>query len=107
VNGEPLLSTVGSIALAILGVIVSAIVSAHVILHKRDVRAAIGWAGLVWLAPFLGSIFYVAFGINRLQRRAARLRRDRTAARCARRAAGDPVARRSCAASSVTSRASR
>ncbi len=28
--------------------------TAHVILHKRDTRAAIGWARLVWFAPWVG-----------------------------------------------------
>lgn len=47
--------------------------SAHVILHKRDVRAAIGWTGLILLSPYFGAGLYYMFGINRLQRRAARL----------------------------------
>ncbi len=42
----------------------------HVILHKRDIRAAVGWLGLVWFAPVLGILLYWAFGINRIQRRA-------------------------------------
>lgn len=48
--------------------------SAHAVLHKRDVRAAIGWVGLIWLVPFFGSIFYGLFGINRIRRRASDLR---------------------------------
>jgi len=49
--------------------------SAHVILHKRDSRAAIGWVGLVWLVPGLGALIYAAFGVNRIRRRAIALRR--------------------------------
>ncbi len=49
-------------------------VSAHIVLHKRDVRAAIGWTGLVWLAPVVGSALYALLGINRIRRRAATLR---------------------------------
>jgi len=49
--------------------------SAHVILRKRDSRAAIGWAGLIWLVPGLGALAYAAFGVNRLRRRAIGLRR--------------------------------
>jgi cardiolipin synthase len=54
---------------------VAAVVSAHAILNKRDVRAAIGWTGLIWLAPLLGSLLYWLLGINRIRRRAARLER--------------------------------
>lgn len=49
----------------------------HVLLTKRDVRSAIGWVGLVWLAPLWGSAIYVIFGINRIRRRAGRIRRGR------------------------------
>src|SRR5260221_3837780 len=51
--------------------------SAHIVLYKRDSRAAIAWVGLVLLAPLVGSLFYFLFGINRIQRRAHRLRRPR------------------------------
>lgn len=51
--------------------------SAHIVLYKRDSRAAIAWVGLVVLVPLLGSLFYYLFGINRIQRRAHRLRRRR------------------------------
>lgn len=48
--------------------------SLHVILHKRDVRAAIGWVGLIWLVPIVGAVLYTLFGINRVRRRARELR---------------------------------
>lgn len=48
--------------------------TAHILLHKEDVKSAIGWMGLVWLAPLLGSIFYILFGINRIRRKALSLR---------------------------------
>jgi cardiolipin synthase len=61
--------------LAILShVVVSASVSIHILLYKRDSRAAIGWIGLTWFSPAVGAILYFFFGINRLRRRAARLR---------------------------------
>lgn len=53
---------------------VAAAASAHVVLFKRDVRAAIGWIGLIWLVPFGGSVLYFLFGINRIRRRASGLR---------------------------------
>lgn len=52
----------------------SAVASAHVVLHKRDTASAVGWTALSWLVPFLGPGFYVLFGINRVQRKAHRLR---------------------------------
>lgn len=55
----------------------AAIASAHAVLHKRDVRAAIGWVGLVWLVPFVGAALYGLFGINRIRRRASELRQQR------------------------------
>lgn len=49
--------------------------SAHVVLHKRDVRSAAGWVGLVWLVPLFGALLYLLLGINRIRRRAISLRR--------------------------------
>src|SRR5205823_12189834 len=59
----PLAVTLASFVLAVF-------VSAHVVLYKRDVRAAIGWVGIIWLTPFVGSLLYVALGINRVKRKA-------------------------------------
>lgn len=52
--------------------------SGHAILLKRDPRAAIGWTGLIWLAPFVGALLYLLLGINRVERRAHRLRKHTT-----------------------------
>jgi len=62
-------------AASALSIVVALLASGHVVLYKRDVRAAIGWVGLIWLTPLLGSILYWAFGINRIRRRAERLER--------------------------------
>lgn len=56
----------------------SAFVTVHVLLHKRNVHAAIGWIGLAWLSPFVGALLYFIFGVNRVQRRARILRRRTT-----------------------------
>ncbi len=53
------------------------VASAHVVTRKRDVRAAIGWVGLIWFAPGLGPLLYAIFGLNRIQRRAGQLHRER------------------------------
>ncbi len=54
---------------------VSALATAHIVLRKRDVRAAIGWTGFVWFVPFIGTLAYIVLGINRIRREAVRLRR--------------------------------
>lgn len=40
----------------------------HVIFHKHNIRAAIGWLGLIWFVPVMGAVLYFFFGINRIQR---------------------------------------
>ena len=62
-------------AISAFDVAVSSAASAHVILNKRDTKAAIGWIGLIWLSPLLGTGLYVLLGINRITRRARSLRR--------------------------------
>jgi len=47
----------------------------HIVLYKSDNRAALGWVGFVWFVPVFGSILYFVFGINRVRRKAKRLRR--------------------------------
>ncbi len=56
-----------------LAFLLSLIVSTHILLHKREVRAAVGWIGLAWLAPVVGSILYLVFGINRIKRRGSEI----------------------------------
>jgi cardiolipin synthase len=51
--------------------------SVHVILNKRDHHAAIAWVGLIWLVPLLGCLLYFLFGINRIRRKALKLRQRR------------------------------
>ncbi|MGI9401359.1 MAG: cardiolipin synthase [Rhizobiaceae bacterium] len=53
--------------------VLATIVTAHSVLNKRDTRAAIGWTGLAWLAPIIGSVLYFCLGINRIHRKAIRL----------------------------------
>jgi len=49
----------------------------HVLVRKRDVRAAIGWVGLIWLVPLVGPVLYAMLGLNRIRRRAIDLQRER------------------------------
>lgn len=55
--------------IALAGVCAALFASAHVVIHKRDTRSAIGWFGLIWLTPLLGSLLYWLLGINRIERR--------------------------------------
>jgi len=61
-------------AAAVLIVVLALVTSGHAVLSKRDTRAAIGWVGVIWLAPILGVLLYVWLGINRIERRARSLR---------------------------------
>ncbi len=65
----PVILSLGHISGAI-GVTVDAV------LRKRQVPAVIGWVGLAWLAPVVGSLLYVGFGINRIKRAASALQRQ-------------------------------
>ena len=47
--------------------------SGHVLLHKRDVRAATLWLGTIWFLPLLGLLLYLVLGVNRVRRRALSL----------------------------------
>ncbi len=58
---------------ALFGVLLALVVTAHVVLNKRDARAAAAWTGLVWLVPILGALLYFVLGVNRIQRRARQL----------------------------------
>jgi cardiolipin synthase len=68
------------ILLGVSHIVLAVVVSAHIVLTKNDVRAAIGWTGLVWLTPVVGSVLYGLFGINRIRRQAGMLRRGRALA---------------------------
>lgn len=61
---------------ATIDLAIALVTSSHVVLTKRDTRAAIGWVGLVWFAPLVGSLLYWWLGVNRIQRRARRRRCD-------------------------------
>ncbi|WP_406672533.1 phospholipase D-like domain-containing protein [Natronospira sp.] len=65
--GWPVIAGLLSVALALIA-------SGHAILNKSDHRATVGWVGVIWLAPVLGSLLYLLFGINRIRRRASSLR---------------------------------
>ena len=73
---EGLAAFVGAVA-AVAHVAIAGSVTVHALLYKRNVGAAVSWIGIAWLSPFLGGLLYAIMGVNRVKRRAQRLRRDR------------------------------
>jgi len=63
-------------AAAVAHVALAVAVTVHVLLYKRSVGAAVSWIGIAWLSPFLGGLLYAIMGINRVKRRAQRLKRQ-------------------------------
>lgn len=61
---------------AVAHVAIAVAVTIHVLLYKRSVGAAVSWIGIAWLSPFLGGLLYAIMGINRVKRRAQRLKRQ-------------------------------
>jgi hypothetical protein len=44
-----------------LTLLLSVLAAGHVVLYKRDSRAAIAWVGFIWLVPLVGSVLYFLF----------------------------------------------
>jgi cardiolipin synthase len=68
-------SDLWTFSVAVVCVVLSIITTAHILLHKDDVKSSIGWIALVFLSPFLGTLLYILLGINRVKRKGARLRK--------------------------------
>ncbi len=62
--------------IALLILLLSLITSVHAILRRRDPRATVAWLLTIWFLPPVGSILYWLIGINRIERKATRLRRS-------------------------------
>jgi cardiolipin synthase A/B len=59
--------------IAFSSVLLALLATSHIVLHKRESRAAAAWTGLVWLVPLIGVLLYLLIGINRIHRRARQL----------------------------------
>jgi cardiolipin synthase A/B len=70
------LVTIAETAIWILAIMLGLVASAHAVLRKREVRAAIGWVAVIWLVPVVGAILYGFFGINRIRRKARLMRAE-------------------------------
>lgn len=63
------------VALSVL--LIQLLATIHILYNKDEVRSAIAWCAIVWLAPVFGLLFYMLFGISRIQRRAVAARQRR------------------------------
>ncbi len=55
---------------------VALVASGHAIIYKREPRSAALWFFIIWSLPVIGSALYVLAGVNRVERRAAKLKRE-------------------------------
>ncbi|HWI37264.1 MAG TPA: phospholipase D-like domain-containing protein, partial [Burkholderiales bacterium] len=62
------------IAFAVTAVLAAVLAAGHAIIYKRDSRSASIWVLVVLILPALGALAYAVLGVNRVQRRAMRLR---------------------------------
>ncbi len=54
--------------LAVASTLIATVAAAHAAMTKDEVRAAIGWVGVILLSPFIGALLYAVAGINRIRR---------------------------------------
>jgi cardiolipin synthase len=73
---DDLVRDFGEMAALGLWLLLAVWATGHVVLKKRDSRAAIAWVGFIWLVPLLGAVLYFLFGVNRIRHKAALLRRN-------------------------------
>lgn len=52
---------------AVLSLVVGGTAAVHAAMNKQDVRAAIGWVGIIMMSPMLGPLVYLVAGINRVR----------------------------------------
>ncbi|MHC4976669.1 MAG: phospholipase D-like domain-containing protein [Planctomycetota bacterium] len=69
----PLLLGAANLAIALL-------TAWHALFHKQSERSAIIWLALIVFSPFIGSILYWLFGVNRIKRSARRAMPSRKSA---------------------------
>ena len=62
------------IAFAIAVVAAALTASGHAVLYKREARSATIWVLVIWVLPALGALAYALVGVNRVERRALRMR---------------------------------
>jgi cardiolipin synthase A/B len=63
--------------------VASLIAGGHAVVYKRDPRSATVWLLVILMLPAVGPVLYALLGVNRVERRAARMRRERSRQRVA------------------------
>src|SRR5690606_11972684 len=58
--------------------VAAATAATHAAMNKTDVRAAIGWVGIILLSPLFGAFFYLIAGINRVRHDQISQQRDKS-----------------------------
>lgn len=61
--------------LAVISIAMGAAAAIHAAMTKEEVRAAIGWVGVIILSPIVGALLYAIAGINRIRRASLSLQR--------------------------------
>ena len=62
------------VAFGVAVMVTALLASGHALVYKREARSAALWVIVIWVLPAVGPVLYLLLGINRVQRRAARLR---------------------------------
>ncbi|WP_420960195.1 phospholipase D-like domain-containing protein [Brucella sp. IR073] len=69
------ISTYWAQIFAVVSLVMGAAAAIHATMTKEDVRAAIGWVGVIVLSPVVGALIYAVAGINRIRRSTLTLQR--------------------------------
>jgi cardiolipin synthase A/B len=62
--------------LVALSIILGVPAAIHATMTKEEVRAAIGWVGVIVLSPVVGALIYFIGGVNRIRRKTLNLSRE-------------------------------
>jgi cardiolipin synthase len=62
--------------LVALSIILGVPAAIHVTMTKEEVRAALGWVGVIVLSPVIGALIYFVGGVNRIRRKTLNLSRE-------------------------------
>jgi cardiolipin synthase len=62
--------------LVALSIILGVPAAIHATMTKEEVRAAIGWVGVIMLSPVVGPMIYAIGGVNRIRRKTLNLSRE-------------------------------
>src|SRR5690606_11496772 len=74
---RPAMQDLPGYALTFFVMLAALLGSGHAVIYKREPRSAALWLLVIWLIPVGGAILYLLIGVNRVERRALRLRRRR------------------------------